>query len=784
MTSFLGCNPRQARRGAALFSSPCIVFLCAAMAPAHALADEPPGYGAGAAPTKPLQDPRRIEGSGDVDVDADPIVVVPRRRQERALEAGGSVEGVSAGKAREMGARSVPEMLEETPGVSVQSTNRGAAAPILRGLIGPSNLLVVDGLRYHQSTWRTGPNQALSTLPPSAFSGIEVLLGPASTVYGSSAMGGVIAALPLAMPRSDGVSGLATLRLTSQDLASEVWGHIAYRRGALAIVAGGGYHNFGELTLGGGDKAPISAYSQAGFFGRARYDLTRDTSVGLSLIGSRIYGAGRADQLAKGDLRFYDNADEMVWADVTHHGHGAIESLRVAVAVHRSDEASERTRCKIGDAGTLAEPGADVNACAAGAQRLRDDPDVNPDAVVTRQNLSDDKVLTTGGAILANLRPLGGALRQRLRLSVGGEGWSDLVTASTSSERRTDKDWTWKDAARGSFSDGSRWTEVGAYALAEIMALRIGGARLLVDVGGRAAHFRADADGVPGLGAIHYAATGFVGTGGLRLVGDTAMGYLSLSQGFRAPNLQETTTLGDTGSSFDVPNDALTPERSNTLELGTRIQMPALEFHTAVWASMLTDAIDSREVPTDEWATFGLDAATVGTKPVRQRINKDEGLLYGAQVKATGRVATSFRPWLALGYTHGDLTLADGTTEPYRRIPPLAGSGGLRYEQQRWSVGVVSRFAMAQDRLAPGDEGDLRICADPANPGKTLKDAGKPCSGTPGWLDLGLRGGYRFTDGLRVDLVARNLLDSRYRTHGSGVDAPGRGGSVAVSGRF
>ena len=45
---------------------------------------------------------------------------------------------------------------------------------------------------------------------------------------------------------------------------------------------------------------------------------------------------------------------------------------------------------------------------------------------------------------------------------------------------------------------------------------------------------------------------------------------------------------------------------------------------------------------------------------------------------------------------------------------------------------------------------------------------------TAGYATLDLRGSLRLTEQLNVDVAAMNLLDKNYRTHGSGMDAPGR----------
>ena len=124
-----------------------------------------------------------------------PVVVTPTRTAQPVLEVSRSVERVGAKRVEEIQARTVPEALEEAEGVHIQNTNRGSGAPIIRGFVGPQNLILIDGIRFNTSTFRTGPNQYLALLDPNAILSLEVVRGASSVLYGNGAMGGVLHAL-------------------------------------------------------------------------------------------------------------------------------------------------------------------------------------------------------------------------------------------------------------------------------------------------------------------------------------------------------------------------------------------------------------------------------------------------------------------------------------------------------------------------------------------------------------------------------------------------------------
>ena len=689
-----------------------------------------------------------------------PIVVTASRREQPKIEAPRSIEVVSRERIDEMQAHSVPEALEATTGVSVQQTNRGAGAPIIRGLIGPQNLIVVDGVRFNTSTFRTGPNQYLATIDPSAVDRIEVVRGPSSILYGNGAIGGVIqlfTATPRVTHRRFTLDGQAAVSFQSADAARGATVQVEGSRNDIAALAGGSFTRFDRLRSGGGREVPLSEYDANGWHSKIVYSRSRAWSLIGGYIGTALRDAARTDQLGRGDVSFYDNDDHLALLAYRHEGAGAWPRLDANISYHRARERVERCNCLVSAEGVVFN----ADSCAK----------LYP-GVVNRKRRSYDEVEVLGGGLNAAVELLG----RRLRLDGGVENYEDRV-ASRLEDAKAAGGFVFKAQPRGNFSDGSRYSSLGLYAHARARLARSswGRTQLLLAGGSRFSRFAAHASQVPGIGDVDYRYSGLVGSAGLQLLlADDLNLYAAFVQGFRAPNLQETTVLGDTGSKFEIPNDALRPERSDMLELGGKMRAGRWAFAAAAFRNALDDAID--EKPSQYHGQ-----SQVNGEPVIQRVNATEGVYFGIESSLElhfGPVALSN----AMAWTNGDVTGVDGTTHPARRVPPLFGLAAVRYEQsaRRHMLEISLRWAARQKRLHPSDEKDLRICESPPYSGVLSQ----PCQGTPGWVTLNMRSAWHVTNLLRADVALTNLADRRYRVHGSGFDAPGFDARAALSTEF
>src|SRR4029077_10631876 len=121
----------------------------------------------------------------------DPLSVTATRALQPMQERLADVTVIGRDEIARSGVQSLAELMQRQPGTEIiQNGGPGSVAGVfLRGANTQQTLVLVDGIRLTSST--TGAT-ALEAIPLDQIERIEVLRGPASSLYGADAIGGVI----------------------------------------------------------------------------------------------------------------------------------------------------------------------------------------------------------------------------------------------------------------------------------------------------------------------------------------------------------------------------------------------------------------------------------------------------------------------------------------------------------------------------------------------------------------------------------------------------------------
>jgi outer membrane receptor protein involved in Fe transport len=228
--------------------------------------------------------------------------------------------------------------------------------------------------------------------------------------------------------------------------------------------------------------------------------------------------------------------------------------------------------------------------------------------------------------------------------------------------------------------------------------------------------------------------------------------------GFRAPNVFDLGTFGNRpGNRFNIPNTTLDSERVAQADIGVRYRSDRARVDLMMYSLQYDDRITSVDT----------GVVTPEGRDVVQSVNAAESSIRGVEGALHYRLSDAVSARAVLNYTWGEQAVSGSDTEPAGRIPPLNGSVSLSndtasdYQLEGWV-----RFASNQDRLSAHDVRDVRI--DP--------------QGTPGWAVIGTRLQKEYAQNWWLSITLDNLLDKRFRVHGSGLDAPGR--NLTISARY
>ncbi len=160
----------------------------------------------------------------------------------------------------------------------------------------------------------------------------------------------------------------------------------------------------------------------------------------------------------------------------------------------------------------------------------------------------------------------------------------------------------------------------------------------------------------------------------------------------------------------------------------------------------------------DRITSVGTGDVTPEGRDIVQSVNAAESSIRGVEMGVDVRISDALSTRAVLNYTWGEQEVFGSDKEPADRIPPLNGNLVLSYDAGAYRFENWIRFAASQERLSARDVRDSRI--DPR--------------GTPGWVVMGARLQREFATDWQLSFAADNLLDQRYRVHGSGLDAAGR----------
>ncbi|TAL57621.1 MAG: TonB-dependent receptor [Bacteroidetes bacterium] len=668
------------------------------------------------------------------------------------------------------------DMLQNTGNVFVQKSQMGGGSPVLRGFEANRVLIVIDGVRMNNAIYRSGHLQDAITIDNMMLDRTEVLFGPASVMYGSDALGGVMHFYTKNPVISDTTTPLIKINFglrhstANKEQAAHININLGYKK--LAFLTSFTSNDFGDLRTG--NFRPPYAKS----FGKCNYYVMQVDSLDTLIRNSdpnvqRFTGYKQFDVMQKilfrqnnsvshllnfqysnsSDIPRYDRLQQFqsngdpVYAR-WHYGpqkrvlaslksqilsEGKLFShINIILSYQNIDQERVSRKFKKTSERTQLDNVAVYSANIDMRKNIRDKHELHYglegsfNEVQSSANITD---IFTGEQSPAGTRyPDGGSSMRSL-------------SAYLSHSWELSKKYILTDGVRfNNVALRSEWKDTSIFNFPFSTAEQNNNA-----VNGS-------------LGFVAMPGKGWRYT-------------LMASSGFRAPNVDDMGKVNEsTSGSIIIPNPVLKPEfaYNGDFSIGKSFK-DKVRIEFVYYYTLLQNAI----VVKDDWFN-GLDSVLFDgvISKVQSAQNADEAYIQGFSASFLADVNDNFSMKSSINYTSGIYKdKQNDMLVPMDHIPPVFGQINFIYRYKKFESDLYIRYNgwKRVEDYSPSGEDNL--------PQATVY-------GMPSWFTLNLKAAVQANNYLKLIFGVENIMDTHYRTFASGVSAPGRNFVIAVRAKY
>ena len=619
--------------------------------PAAPPAEAPAAAASGQSPAAPPdpQQPPADEPDPQAPGYHEEVVVTATRYEVDSFSTPAAISVISGADLARRNPEKIVDVLKQEAGIEVFGEGPFRGLPVIRGLSSNRILILVDGQRLNnsrESTEFAGIQPSLVDL--SQVERIEVMRGPASVLYGSDAIGGVI--------------NIITKQAAFSDQGFKLSGAVGLAYGTAAEDKRGSFELNGadeRVTFRlSGSAADVSNYESAeGEVPNSGME-RRDVAGAMRLLLSdRSLLRADVQVVQTRDVGFpgFDPATSGV--DISFP---SFDRSKLALGYDLSDWAGMKAFT--------------VNAYyQAVTKESKRNLAFGPFFFLNNYTTSD---IDSFGANAQGQKDAG-----RHRLTFGIDAYQDRL-----------HDETIEESPFGATTEvavpDSRQRGLGLYLQDELAATD----RLQLSLGVRGDNYTfvsfddADYTGEP----FDVDQSAFSGSLAARyqLTRSVALNF-QVGRGFRAPNIQERSFAGlaSTGDTLILQNPDLDSETSLNVEAGFKVRYRRYSGGMTLYQNRVDNLIGL--------VFLGDDPGGSGLELARFE-NIDEALLEGVELELEAFLSETWTAFGNVSYTRG--TDRDND-QPLSFVPPLKGVLGIRFQQPEWWSEASLRAVDNQDRV-------------------------------------------------------------------------------------
>jgi iron complex outermembrane receptor protein len=172
------------------------------------------------------------------------------------------VEKATLSQLQNKGITTLSEGISSIPGVSTMSTGTGIGKPVIRGLRGNRVLVYSQGLRLENQQF--GDEHGLG-VDESSIESMEVIKGPASLLYGSDALGGVIYFNPVKFASTNSFDFSGSQSYYSNTEGSKTTLSAKQSFNSWKFLANGSYNTHSDYKTGENKRVTNSRFNETNF---------------------------------------------------------------------------------------------------------------------------------------------------------------------------------------------------------------------------------------------------------------------------------------------------------------------------------------------------------------------------------------------------------------------------------------------------------------------------------------------------------------------------------------
>ena len=660
------------------------------------------------------------------------------------------------------------DLLERGGNVFIQKSQLGGGSPMIRGLSTNRLVLSVDGVRLNNAIYRGGNIHNVISVSPMNIENTEIIMGSASVLYGSDAIGGVMNFYTKNPVLSMGESQRLDINIHSRysSAASEKMYHFDVNFGLkkIAFFSSISKSDYGNLLMGSNGPSEYlrpnyviqnsigediivnnsnsklqrnTFYDQLNFLQKVLYKPNKNFQYNLGIHFSKTGDIPRYDRLIRQDQNldlvygnwFYGPQEWLLINNqiaINSKSNNVFDKLKITFAKQKFSESRNSRK---------------LNASNLNSREEKlDILSLNIDMIKKINSNSD---LTYGLEYINNKVESLGSSTNIFDLSVNSIS-SRYPNNSSLQSFGTYMNYKSKIVDDVFFQSGVR------YSLTKLQA----------DLSQNNTFYDFP------YGNINLENGAFVGGIGLSWVRNIYNNWkFNINTAFRSPNIDDVAKVFDSEpGNVVVPNPGLKPERSFGIEFGGYFRTKNnIELDFSTYITYLYDALIRDDFTLENGISQIIYDGELSQIQALQNGSKSliYGFEFGANMVINKNLSLKSQLNLIAGHELNELPFA----LPVRHIPPNFGNLHLIFEKGRLSFDAFVNFnsEISYNNLAESERAKPYLYA--------LDKDGNPYS--PSWTTYNFRSKYLLSDKLNFTLSFENISDKLYRPYSSGISAPG-----------